>query len=160
MSEADEFQLFLNQSDKEFINKQNLGGRMEPTYNKVQYSEFTPDRVGQWVLRGDTIQEVIDMKKDLMDKLSVGKPMVTTPQPVVVPVVTPAVTPAPAFVPQPPNVPVKQYVDLTPDQIIAKYELTDMVALQVKTPCSKCGGQQIFNPKSGKAFCKAKCWLK
>ncbi len=77
-----------------------------------------------------------------------------------VPVQAPIVAPTPAYVPQPSNVPVKQYVDLTPDQIIAKYNLTDMVALQVKTPCKRCGGQQIYSSKSGKVFCKAKCWIK
>lgn len=26
-------------------------------------------------------------------------------------------------------------------------------------PCPKCNGEQVYNPKSGKVFCKAKCWL-
>lgn len=25
--------------------------------------------------------------------------------------------------------------------------------------CRHCGGENIFNPKTGKIFCKAKCWL-
>lgn len=26
-------------------------------------------------------------------------------------------------------------------------------------PCNKCNGERILNPKTGKVFCKAKCWL-
>lgn len=26
-------------------------------------------------------------------------------------------------------------------------------------PCPKCHGEQVFNPKTSKVFCKAKCWL-
>lgn len=29
----------------------------------------------------------------------------------------------------------------------------------VKEKCKKCGGEMIFNHKTGKIFCKAKCWL-
>lgn len=26
-------------------------------------------------------------------------------------------------------------------------------------PCDFCGSEKVFNPKTGKVFCKAKCWL-
>lgn len=26
-------------------------------------------------------------------------------------------------------------------------------------PCKSCGGEQVYNPKTGKIFCKSKCWL-
>lgn len=29
----------------------------------------------------------------------------------------------------------------------------------VAQPCRKCGGEMVKNPKTGKIFCKAKCWL-
>lgn len=58
------------------------------------------------------------------------------------------------------STPNTQMPDQTPEQIIEKYGLTDMQALQVQTPCSGCGGQNVYNPKTTKIFCKAKCWLK
>ncbi len=26
--------------------------------------------------------------------------------------------------------------------------------------CEKCGAEKVLNPKTGKMFCKEKCWLK
>lgn len=88
MDNFEEYSHMLNKEDQDYINKQEFKEKpMEPTYNKVQYSEFTPDRVGQWVLRGDTIEEVLAMKKELF---GIAKPLTPadTPQ-------TPVVAPAP-----------------------------------------------------------------
>jgi len=134
-AEAEEFASQLDQSDKEFINKQNLGGRMEPTYNKVQYSEFTPDRVGQWVLRGDTIEEVLEMKKTLF---GLAKPL------------TPAETPAKPVVPV-----------TTSGQA---YTATPPVDDGLLVPCKECKGPTTyrtgFSKKDGKPwkayFCQDK----
>lgn len=132
----------FSEDDINFISKQREK-YMEGSYNKVQYSEFTPDRVGQWVLRGDTIEEVLELKEKLF---GMAKPAV------VAPIVTPA-TPPPTQATTPRK-------ELTPDEIITKYGLTDMLALQVKTPCKRCGAQQVYNPKTGKVFCSARCWAK
>lgn len=29
----------------------------------------------------------------------------------------------------------------------------------IAQPCKKCGGEMVRNPKTGKIFCKEKCWL-
>ena len=29
----------------------------------------------------------------------------------------------------------------------------------IQQPCNNCGGERVLNPKTGKVFCKAKCWL-
>ena len=30
---------------------------------------------------------------------------------------------------------------------------------QIYEPCKSCGSERVLNPKTGKVFCKAKCWL-
>lgn len=30
---------------------------------------------------------------------------------------------------------------------------------QYQQTCQRCGGEKVLNPKTGKYFCKAKCWL-
>lgn len=69
---------------------------MDNTYNKVQYSEFTPDRVGQWVFRGETVDEVLEMKKQAF---GIIKPVVLAPPATVA---TPTTQNTP-FVPQAPK---------------------------------------------------------
>ena len=44
--------------------------------------------------------------------------------------------------------PVTGYVDHTKPKYVAGQ------------PCNKCGAEMILNPKTGKVFCKDKCWLK
>ena len=80
--------IFLNKEDQDWITEDinKKENKMENTYNKVQYSEFTPDRVGQWVLRGDTIEEVLAMKKELF---GIAKPLT--------PAETPKVAPTPSY---------------------------------------------------------------
>ena len=45
--------------------------------------------------------------------------------------------------------------------IISKVEAAPQVAAQPKPSdvCNKCGAEMINNPKTGKWFCKNKCWL-
>lgn len=31
---------------------------------------------------------------------------------------------------------------------------------QFEQTCEKCGAEKVLNPKTGKRFCKEKCWLK
>lgn len=31
---------------------------------------------------------------------------------------------------------------------------------QFEKECQNCGGEKVLNPKTGKWFCKVKCWLK
>lgn len=68
----------MDQGDIDFINKQ-METKMDNSYNKVQYSEFTPDRVGQWVLRGDTVEEVMRLREELFGKQVTAKPIAQAP---------------------------------------------------------------------------------
>lgn len=145
--------------DEQFINNQFKEKPMEPTYNKVQYSEFTPDRVGQWVLRGDTVEEVIELKNKVFG-IARETERVATVQAIQRVTQAAVVAPTAQNVPSVSDRPQTQYVELTADQTITKYGLTDMVALQLKTPCKRCGSAQVYNPKTGKVFCKARCWTK
>lgn len=48
---------------------------------------------------------------------------------------------------------VQQIAQPTPEQVSAPAEKS-------LGRCSKCGADMVHNPKTGKNFCKLKCWLK
>lgn len=55
--------------------------------------------------------------------------------------------------------PVKPIVDTRTTQAPDKTE-TPIPVEQFEQQCPYCGGEKILNPKTGKWFCKAKCWLR
>lgn len=111
---------------------------------RFQYSFFTGEnRNEQYVVRADTMAELKGQIYEL--NLYLGK---IEAQPTVKVPSAPVAAPTQTF----------QH-ELTAEETISKYGLTDMLALQMITPCKRCHGPQVYNPKSGKVFCKAKCWL-
>jgi hypothetical protein len=41
----------------------------------------------------------------------------------------------------------------------ATQELDGMQKQMLEQKCRNCGGEMVLNPKTGKIFCKSKCWL-
>lgn len=101
---------------------------------KYQYSKFLGDnREEQVVIRCDTWAEFIEAKANI-DGLLAGK-VEDVPHPAVISYQEHQIIQAPN----------KQGVP-TP--------VTEFDKI-----CQRCGGEKILNPKTGKMFCKAKCWL-
>lgn len=162
MGELEEYFESISQEDQEYINKQELGEKkMEPTYNKVQYSEFTDDRKGQWVFRGDTVEEVDKMRKEVFGLVG------TVPKPIMQAVrefkplpQAPVVNPTPQT-PVGTNPPLSN-PNIGPNASLLKkynYDFDDKQIFELTHPCKKCGNEMAFNHNTGKIFCSKKCWL-
>jgi hypothetical protein len=55
--------------------------------------------------------------------------------------------------------PVQEYRENRTTQAPNKPDVPQSVE-QFDKVCNQCGGEKVLNPKTGKMFCKAKCWLK
>ncbi len=129
---------FLSKEDQDYI-------------NKVQYSEFTdkgiPNGNGQWVLRGDSIKEVLDMKQQLFGLATPAEPVKVA-----------TVVNKPEFVATTnPNIGVNGH-------LLAKYKLdpneTDpLLVWDLTHPCKKCKSEMAYNHNKNTVFCSKKCWL-
>ena len=47
----------------------------------------------------------------------------------------------------------------TTPQVVQNPQATSQTAKAESDVCDKCGGEKVLNPKTGKMFCKDKCWL-
>lgn len=103
-------------------------------YPKYQYSVFLGGREEQLVIRADSWEEFLTLKKNadsIIEKKQVK-----------------------------PESPQRSLMDDDPEEIISRFDLTDMLAKQVREGCTRCKGPNVYNPKTGKVFCRSKCWLK
>ena len=103
---------------------------------KFQYSKFLGDnREEQIVIRCDTWAEFVEAGLNI--GINVEKIAGTKQRPE-------------------PELPVEQpKVNQTPNKTG-----TPIPVSEFEKTCPRCGGEKILNPKTGKYFCKAKCWLK
>jgi hypothetical protein len=52
------------------------------------------------------------------------------------------------------------HVPVTPSAVVSNPSTPAPQVVQAGEKCNKCGAPMVLNPKTGKKFCKEKCWTK
>lgn len=160
METSEEFLELLTESDKKYINKQHIGSEYDLEGNKIMDEETKNWTSLDLYYKGFHIKKSwgenisrVTLMAEIDGLIQAGfKPSWNED--------TNKTSVPPQSSPQATTQPPTQYKGLSVEETITKYGLTDMVALQMRTPCKRCGSVSAYNPKTGKVFCKAKCWIK